>query len=196
MSDHEPSPWARPTTEAKTPQELLEAHYADAENPDNLDDMVVMRKLRDVTPDSFPERPVSAEFNRFEAVEEVGEEALEASGVEDPEGIDEDAHMYTLAELRAMREAARRLVGEEEASVSPLKTELDQLMARFSEDDISHLQFYAIAEQDKIDAQQRGDGQASTEAQQAMAWHQKRMSADAQSTRIQFSNLYDRVNPR
>jgi len=61
-----------------------------------------------------------------EAQEDIAEEAIEdAIGLHDPSEIDEQAHNYSSADIRAMREAAQRVSGLDEAPVNPYDALLD-----------------------------------------------------------------------
>jgi hypothetical protein len=62
MSESEPSSWAAPANETpKTPDEMLQERYVDRNNPDNMDDMVVLPSEKATgmieVPDWVKERP-------------------------------------------------------------------------------------------------------------------------------------------
>ncbi len=147
-------------------------------------------------------REVNAErepINRDEIQEDIAEEALEAVGVQDPSSqeseIQEDARLFSSDELRAMREAAQRTVGESEQGDLRPEDEhlsaLDRLKQGLSEDDVHYLESYARYQQDKRDAQQAGDNRGSRDAQEGMGWHYRRMSDAAKDIRNQFAYLYN-----
>lgn len=187
MSTIEQSPWAPPTNkQEKTPRQLLEERYGDAEHPDDIDDMVSIVDMADfgketepgeakaltkgveisvtrtnkegldsgwkVIDDTLtvtlpngsearaivatkkengelqqktllletvlknnPDLIVTPENEREEAAEDLAEEALELTGVDNPSEVDESARLYSRDERKAMREASRRLVDEDQA---------------------------------------------------------------------------------
>lgn len=166
-------------------------------NDEVMTKFITVDALREVNAEREP-------IDRAEVQEEIAEEALEASGVVNPseqsDEIDEHAKQYSRDEIRAMREASRRTVGDVEEGAREYSAEdqendrlsaLDRIKQGLSADDVQYLESYARYEQDKRDAQRDGDGAGSRSAQEGMGWAMQRMSEAAKQIRNQFSHAYN-----
>ncbi|RWZ78590.1 MAG: hypothetical protein EOT05_02465 [Candidatus Microsaccharimonas sossegonensis] len=95
-----------------------------------------------------------------ETEEEVAELAIEVStGIEDPSELDGNARMFGPAELRAMREASRRLTGLESPKVNPDDALLDPNIPNIVEKD-TRPDVYTYLK-DALPVVTRGDTEAS-----------------------------------
>lgn len=166
-------------------------------NDEVMTKFITVDALREVNAEREP-------IDRAEVQEEIAKEALEASGVVNPseqsDEIDEHAKQYSRDEIRAMREASRRTVGDVEEGAREYSAEdqendrlsaLDRIKQGLSADDVQYLESYARYEQDKRDAQRDGDGAGSRSAQEGMGWAMQRMSEAAKQIRNQFSHAYN-----
>lgn len=154
-----------------------------------------------------------------EAQEEIADVAIEvATGIEDPSEIDGDAHNFSGAELKAMREASQRATGLEspamitseevqsiaamnkapvsEASADATPSPADVLKGLtegLSADDLLELRSYAEATDEVRDAQKEGRGEDSTYWQQIKGQSLRTMSARAQSVANRYAGYYNQV---
>lgn len=146
-----------------------------------------------------------------EAQEDIAELALEDAGVELGNEVDSNAHNYSPDELRAMREAAQRIVDAQPPLTSESITHMmnvetpenleavdpaADMLKDFDEDDRMLLKSYALAIQDRQDiitAAQRGEAVtpgASQEAAHNAAWAMNQLSPRAKEVAGQFARIY------
>jgi hypothetical protein len=121
--------------------------------------------------------------------EKVGGEVLEVVGVDEvDDSIDENAHNYSSSDIRAMREAAERVM-EKPTPTDPSDV-LRKLTEGLSADDLLELRSYAEATDEVRDAQKEDRGQDSTYWQQIKGQSLRAMSPRAQEVANRYAGYY------
>lgn len=144
---------------------------------------------------AWAEQQQSTEVLTREDAEAVGEATLDAAGVDSPaDEIDEHARIFSREEMADLRRRSQALMDQEDsasaAEQAPAVDSLAEMTQGLSEDDVSHLKYYAFAEQDKFDAQAEGSNQGSRDAQESMGSHLKGMSEAAKKIAASYSRIY------
>jgi hypothetical protein len=116
-------PLGETTLSPQHQSQLAEEFAANQQMADDFEQVAAERARQFVGLDGEGEKS-AVEAPLSEAQEEIADVAIEvATGIEDPSEVDESMHKYSLAELRAMREARR--TAENEASTNPYDALLD-----------------------------------------------------------------------